>query len=115
MALRRRCWLRRLRTPAARPLHAYDLLYWQAMRRAAARGCRLYDFGRSKRGTGSFDYKTYWGFEPTPLPYQYLALKGEVPDINPLNPKYQMIIGAWKRLPLPIANALGPRIARQIG
>lgn len=71
-------------TPAARPLHAYDLLYWGVMRRAAARGCRIYDFGRSKRGTGSFDYKTFWGFEPRPLHYQYLPVgTAAIPEINP--------------------------------
>ncbi|HEY1504494.1 MAG TPA: FemAB family XrtA/PEP-CTERM system-associated protein, partial [Stellaceae bacterium] len=58
-------------TPAARPLHAFDLLYWRLMGRAIERGCNVFDFGRSKRGTGAFDYKTYWGFEPTPLVYQF--------------------------------------------
>jgi FemAB-related protein (PEP-CTERM system-associated) len=102
--------------PAARDVHAYDLLYWETMRRAAARGLRLYDFGRSKRGTGSFEYKTYWGFEPRPLAYHHLPLKGgSVPDINPLNPKYRFQIALWKRLPLRVANALGPPIARQLG
>ena len=102
--------------PSARALHAYDLLYWEVMRRAAARGCRIYDFGRSKKGTGSYDYKTYWGFTPSPLAYQHLPLRGvDIPDINPLNPKYRLMIAAWKRLPLPVANALGPIVARQIG
>ena len=103
-------------TPAARPLHAYDLLYWELMRRAAARGCRIYDFGRSKRGTGSFDYKAFWGFEPEPLHYQYLPVgRAGIPEINPLNPKYRLMVQTWKRLPIPLANALGPVIARQLG
>jgi len=102
--------------PEARAFHAYDLLYWEVMRRAAMRGCHVFDFGRSKRGTGSFDYKTYWGFEPEPLGYQYLPLQGDrIPEINPLNPKYQLMISAWKRLPLPAANLLGPLISRQLG
>jgi len=102
-------------TPAARPLHAYDLLYWRLMGRAVERGCSMFDFGRSKRGTGAFDYKTYWGFEPTPLAYQFhLVHMNDVPEINPLNPKYRLMIDSWKRLPLPVANTLGPPIARQI-
>jgi FemAB-related protein (PEP-CTERM system-associated) len=103
-------------TPAARPLHAYDLLYWSLMERAVERGTLVYDFGRSKRGTGSFDYKTYWGFAPEPLNYDFrLVRKTSLPDVNPLNPKYRLMIETWRRLPLAVANALGPFVARQIG
>jgi FemAB-related protein (PEP-CTERM system-associated) len=103
-------------TRAARGLHAYDLLYWSLMNRGAERGRRLFDFGRSKRGTGSFDYKTYWGFTPAPLHYQYYLPKGgTLPDINPLNPKYRLMVETWQRLPLAVANTIGPWVARQIG
>lgn len=103
-------------TPAARPLHAYDQLYWTLMGRAVRRGARVFDFGRSKFGTGAFDYKTFWGFEPTPLNYQYHLVKAsEVPDINPLNPKYRLMVSTWQKLPLPVANLVGPWVARQLG
>lgn len=102
--------------PTARRLHAYDLMYWTSMQRAAARGVHIFDFGRSKRGTGSFDYKTYWGFTPEPLGYQYrLVKRPDLPRINPLNPKYRLMVGAWRRLPLAVANRIGPLVARQIG
>jgi len=102
-------------TPAARPLHAYDLIYWKLMGRAVHRGCKFFDFGRSKRGTGAFDYKAYWGFEPTPLHYQFhLVRQQELPEINPLNPKYKLMVDTWKKLPLPVANTIGPWVARQI-
>ncbi|MGH7001025.1 MAG: FemAB family XrtA/PEP-CTERM system-associated protein, partial [Stellaceae bacterium] len=101
--------------PAARRLHAYDLMYWAQMQRAAARGVRVFDFGRSKRSTGSFDYKTYWGFEPAALGYQYrLVQRADLPEINPLNPKYRLMVGTWRRLPLALANRIGPVVARQI-
>ncbi len=100
---------------AARELHAFDLNYWRLIERACARGYTTYDFGRSKRGTGAFDYKTYWGFEPERLNYQVHLVRGtEMPEINPLNPKYHLMVEAWKRLPMPVANFLGPMIARQI-
>jgi len=103
-------------TPAARPLHAYDLLYWRAMERAVAKNAPIFDFGRSKRGTGSYDYKTYWGFEPEPLHYEcQLVAQQEMPEINPLNPKYRLMIATWQRLPLAVANAIGPWVARQLG
>jgi FemAB-related protein (PEP-CTERM system-associated) len=100
----------------ARSFAANDFMYWEVMRRAAARGCRIFDFGRSKVGTGAFSFKTHWGFVPEPLDYEYHLLRGgEVPDINPLNPKFSLFIAAWKRLPLPVANVIGPWIARDLG
>lgn len=100
----------------ARDLAANDFMYWEVMRRACERGCRLFDFGRSKRGTGAFDFKKNWGFPPEPLSYQYIMRRGqEPPDINPLNPKFRIFVETWKRLPLPLANLLGPHIVRQLG
>lgn len=102
--------------PAARKVHAYDLMYYRLMGRALERGATLFDFGRSKRGTGSFDFKTYWGFEPENLPYTYHLVKAkDLPDVNPNNPKYKLMIDIWRRLPVPIANLCGPFIARQLG
>jgi FemAB-related protein (PEP-CTERM system-associated) len=101
---------------AARDLAANDFKYWELMRRACARGCRVFDYGRSKRGTGSFDFKRNWGFEPEPLHYEFaLARGGRIPEHNPLNPKYRALIALWRRLPLPVANRLGPFLARSLG
>ena len=103
-------------TAQARNVAANDFMYWSVMRHAAERGCRLFDFGRSKRGTGSYDFKRNWGFTPEPLHYRFhLGPGGKVPDLNPLNPKFRLFIAGWRRLPLPIANLLGPYIVRGIG
>ena len=103
-------------TRAARACHANDFMYWAVMRHAAARGARLFDYGRSKVGTGAFAFKKNWGFEPAPLRYCVrLAPGAAVPEVNPLNPKFRLFIAAWKRLPLPVANLLGPRIVRGVG
>jgi len=100
----------------ARACAANDFMYWAVMRRACEAGFRIFDFGRSKVGTGSFAFKKNWGFKPEPLHYENLLLRlSEVPDINPLNPKYALMIAAWKRLPLAIANVIGPLVARGIG
>jgi FemAB-related protein (PEP-CTERM system-associated) len=100
----------------ARARHGNDFMYWEVMRRAAARGFRLFDFGRSKLGTGAFAFKKNWGFVPQPLDYRFrLAPGAAIPDINPLNPKYRAFIAAWKRLPLPVAGLIGPRIVRGLG
>ena len=102
--------------PAARALGAADYMYWDLMRRAALRGLRIFDFGRSKVGTGAFAFKKNWGFTPQPLVYEYyLPRGGAIPELNPLNPKYRFIIELWKRLPLPLANTIGPRLSRSLG
>lgn len=101
---------------AARALAANDFMYWEVMRRACERGCRMFDFGRSKLGTGSYAFKQNWGFEPTPLIYQFRLAPGRrVPDLSPLNPKLKLLVAAWKRLPLPFATRLGPWIVKGIG
>lgn len=103
-------------TLAARDVAANDFKYWELMRRACERGIRIFDYGRSKRGTGPFDFKRNWGFEPQPLYYEYQLHRGwAVPDHNPLNPKYQLFIKAWQKLPLPLANFIGPHIVKNLG
>jgi len=103
-------------TVAARDLAANDFKYWELMRRASERGVTLFDYGRSKRGTGSFDFKKNWGFEPAPLAYEYgLFQRDAIPQNNPANPKYRAMIALWRRLPRRLANALGPHIVRNLG
>jgi len=102
--------------PAARALAGNDFMYWELMRRAAERGVRLFDFGRSKQGTGAFSFKKNWGFEPEQLFYEYhLVRDAQMPEVNPSNPKYRLFIEGWKRLPLPLANLLGPRLSPYLG
>jgi FemAB-related protein (PEP-CTERM system-associated) len=103
-------------TAAARSCFANDFMYWEVMRHAAAKGCRMFDFGRSKAGTGAFSFKKNWGFTPQNLVYRYrLAPGSSIPDHNPLNPKYRLFIAAWKKLPVPLANLIGPYIVRGVG
>jgi FemAB-related protein (PEP-CTERM system-associated) len=103
-------------TVTARHHAGNDFMYWEVMRRAAGRGYGMFDFGRSKIGTGAYAFKHNWGFVPEKLNYRYKLAPGAViPDHNPTSPKYRTLIAAWKRLPLPIANALGPLIVRGLG
>jgi FemAB-related protein (PEP-CTERM system-associated) len=100
----------------ARDTAANDFKYWELMRRACERGLRVFDYGRSKQGTGSFDFKRNWGFEPAPLHYEYqLFERDSVPQNNPANPKYRAAIDIWRRLPRGVVNAIGPVIARHLG
>ncbi len=99
----------------ARNYAANDYLYWALMSDAAARGYRVFDFGRSKKDTGPFHFKRHWGFEPQPLPYQYALNRLEdLPDLSPANPKYRKKIELWKKLPLWATKILGPHIVKNI-
>jgi len=101
---------------AARDLAANDFKYWELMRRSCARGLKTFDYGRSKLGTGPYAFKKNWGFEPTPLHYEYRLLKRDaVPQNNPTNAKYKLMIETWRRLPLGFANWLGPFVVRSLG
>ncbi|MEB0012015.1 FemAB family PEP-CTERM system-associated protein [Glaciimonas sp. Gout2] len=103
-------------TAEARDVAGNDFMYWELMRYAVKKGIRVFDFGRSKQGTGAFDFKKNWGFEPQPLHYEYQLRRAQsIPDTNPLNPKYQLMIKVWQRLPLCVANVIGPHIVKNLG
>lgn len=100
-------------THAARRLRANDRMYFELMLHARRRGCNRFDFGRSKAGSGAADFKKNWGFEAEPLGYASWTAPGGVPrDADPTSARHAARIALWKRLPLLIANLLGPHIAR---
>jgi FemAB-related protein (PEP-CTERM system-associated) len=101
---------------SARSLAGNDFKYWELMRHACGRGLKVFDYGRSKQGTGSFSFKKNWGFEPTPLHYEYRLYKRDaIPQNNPSNAKFKLFIAAWRKLPIGVANAIGPHIVRNLG
>ena len=101
---------------SARHLAANDFKYWELMRRSCERGLKVFDYGRSKQGTGPYAFKKNWGFEPQPLHYEYCLYKRDsIPQNNPNNAKYKLFIEAWRRMPIGLANWLGPHIVRNLG
>jgi len=103
-------------TFAARGLRANDRMYIELMAHARTRGCTHFDFGRSKTGSGPYDFKRNWGFAPQPLSYAVYTPPGQpVRDADPTSAANAKRIALWKRLPMPIANRLGPFIARGLG
>lgn len=92
-----------------------EYMYLSIMRWGRENGFRVFDFGRSKRGTGAFKFKERWGMEPVPLSYQYHLVRArELPNVSPANPRYQAVIRAWQKLPLPVTRLLGPLIAKRV-
>jgi FemAB-related protein (PEP-CTERM system-associated) len=97
------------------PLSPNNLLYWSVIQYAIEHGYRTLDFGRSTPNEGTFHFKRQWGAEPSPLYWEYqLISRKTIPDQSPKNPKLLAAIEAWKRLPLAVANWLGPSIVRGI-
>ena len=100
----------------ARRLRANDRMYFELMLHARRRGCTHFDFGRSKTGSGAFHFKRNWGFTPEPLTYgSWTAPGAEARDTDPTSARHAAKIALWRRLPLPLANRLGPIIARGLG
>lgn len=88
------------------------LLYWTMIERAVNEGAQTFDFGRSSPGGGTHTFKEQWGAEAIPMHWEYVLLsRPEPPNHGPSNPKFERVIDLWKRLPLPVANTLGPFIA----
>jgi FemAB-related protein (PEP-CTERM system-associated) len=87
-------------------------MYFDHLRWASANGYHTFDFGRSKRNTGAFEFKTHWNTTMRPLPYEVILIRRkELPNFSPANPKFEMMTRLWRRLPLPVARSLSPIIS----
>ena len=92
-----------------------NLLYWEALKYGCELGYRKFDMGRSQKGSGTFKFKKQWGAEPRELYYQYYLHKiKDIPVIDSDKSKYSLINKGWKKLPLVLANFLGPVIRKNI-
>jgi FemAB-related protein (PEP-CTERM system-associated) len=100
----------------ARVLAANDFKYWSLYESAVRRGCTVFDLGRSKRGTGSYEFKRLWGLEPTPIIHHFhLVTAKEKPSNNPANPKFSLAIKVWSKLPRAVVDRLGPMVIHGLG
>lgn len=108
-------WRDRMEIPWASSLREHNrigvnmLLYWEALTHAMESGCAAFDFGRSTRDSGTYRFKKQWGAEPVDCRWLYwpegAAGAGEAGRLR------RWGSAAWSRLPLPVANRVGPWIA----
>jgi FemAB-related protein (PEP-CTERM system-associated) len=99
--------------PAANALAPNNFMYFDLMRWAGQNGYRTFDFGRSKRVKGSYDFKNHWGMVERELPYEIMLIGGKrLPNVSPANPVFRWPIRCWQRMPLAITRALGPHLIR---
>ena len=90
------------------------MLYWEAIRQACLDGYSEFDFGRTSPDSGTYRFKKQWGAKPRQLHWYYLNAKSELPDVNPDNPKFRFLVNCWQRIPLVVANCIGPKVARHL-
>jgi FemAB-related protein (PEP-CTERM system-associated) len=99
----------------ARECSAANFLYFTLMERAVTKGYRIFDFGRSRiDNQGSYDFKRFQGFEPTPLEYQQWSANGQGVNLSPSNPAFSLGRSVWSHLPLPVTQFLGGVLAHHI-
>jgi len=92
-----------------------NILYWEVIKRCFNRGSGRFDFGRSTLNGGTYNFKRQWIKNPRQQIWQYRLLTiSSLPELNPSNPKFKLAINIWRHLPLPIANALGPKIVTKL-
>lgn len=90
------------------------LLYWAFIERAAQDGARVFNFGRCTPGGGTHRFKQQWGTRDEPLWWYQQARNGRAATPSPEDERYSWGPRLWRRLPLGLATALGPRIVRGI-
>lgn len=101
--------------PQYRKQHAGYVLYWELLKDACERGLQDFHLGRSTAESGGETFKKKWNAETLPLYWQYiLRTREEIPQLNVQNPRYRLAISAWRKLPIPITQLVGPIVARSI-
>lgn len=92
-----------------------NFMYWSLIAQSCAEGVKVFDFGRSKRGTGSFEFKSAWSMQVSELQYRYHLVKAKsVPHLSPVDKKFSLPITVWKRMPFSWTKVVGPQVIRWI-
>ena len=97
----------------AKAVGANNFLWWQMIKFAAESGFTDFDFGRSKKDSGNYDFKKKWKPAIESLDYKIrLVRRNTVPNFSPTNSKFKLIGELWKKMPLSMTRILGPHIVR---
>lgn len=109
----------RMEIPWASTLRNYNhtsinmIMYWKILEFAVQQGFRVFDFGRCSEDAGTYRFKQQWGAEPVKLYWDYLLPEDKaLPKLNPKNPKFRGMIAVWQRMPVWLANLIGPHIVK---
>ena len=107
-----------------RDYNRYNLnmvLYWEVLKLSCAQSCSAFDFGRSTIDATTYKFKKQWGAQPIQhYWYSWEPKRSEAPSSNETtavsaqNPKFQLLISVWQKLPLWLANLIGPFVVKYI-
>jgi len=90
-------------------------MYWEVLQKSIQKECRFFDFGRSSKDAGTYRFKKQWGAQPQQLYWYYWLPEGEsLPELNPNNPKYKLLINVWQRLPVWLSQLIGPPVVKYL-
>lgn len=106
-------WASALKT--ANSMNVNMFMYWEVLQKALQHECRFFDFGRSSKDAGTYRFKKQWGAVPQQLYWYYWLPEGaSLPELNPDNPKYKLLISVWQRLPVWLTQLIGPPVVKYL-
>jgi hypothetical protein len=93
-----------------------NALYWESIRYAFEQGCRRVDFGRSSRDQGTYKFKKQWLAQELPLYRYQFDEKGHflAQATHIATGKLGWTRNVWAKMPLRLANSLGPMLRGSI-
>lgn len=101
--------------PESRRKEAPMIMYWTLIEKAIEERFHKIDLGRCSPGSGTYEFKRHWNPLERPLHWYYwLGANASIPRPRPENRGFRFATKVWKRLPLVVANGLGPRLVRSI-
>jgi len=94
---------------------ANRFMWWEMMAAAADTDAEVFDFGRSTKGAGTYEFKKEWSAEDVQLYWQYIVAEGASPSqLRPDSGKFHLMTACWRKLPVWAAKAIGPRIISRL-
>ena len=88
-------------------------LYWNILTSCIEQKYQIFDFGRSSKNSGTLRFKKQWGAQESQLYWYYQLKEGQkIPQMNPTNKKYQLMIKTWQKMPVSLCNMIGPHIVK---
>ncbi|GAW95523.1 MULTISPECIES: FemAB family XrtA/PEP-CTERM system-associated protein [Colwellia] len=91
------------------------MLYWALLKFVTEQGCTEFDFGRSTFNEGTYRFKQQWGAQPVLLDWREDIQTAAQPEVASGNSRIKSLVEKiWKKLPLAVANTIGPKLRRYI-
>lgn len=90
------------------------LLYWGLMQHMISQGLGVFNFGRCTPNGGTHRFKLQWGGETVPLSWLQWSSTGTAAPPTPAGALFQLATRVWSRMPLAMANTIGPMLARSL-